>query len=417
MTANEPRGVLVFDVGSTNTKLVLFDAAGKALMERRTPSRHVPGPVYQSLDNEPALELLRQTLGAFDAVAPVDVIVPSTHGSALALLDADGKLALPMMDYLTEPPRGVFEAYAAIEPPFEETFCPTNPMALTLGLQLMWQQQAFPDAFARVKTIMPMAQYFAFELTGKATTEVTALGAQTHLLDVRTNDYSSLVKAKGWDKLFAPRARAFDTVGVLAEKWRPEGFRGHGAVKAGIHDSNANYLRYLAAGLPSFTLLSTGTWIIVFDTDADYRALDPRRDTATNTDYLGRPVACGRFMGGHEIEAVLAGAPAGAADLATTTAIVSRGTMALPSFTDSGGPMPATGGRGRIVGPAAGTDAERASLAALYCAQMVDQSLQAVGAKNDIIVDGPFSQNTVFMAVLAALRPGQRVLASDLRDG
>ena len=82
-----PRGTLVLDVGSTNTKLVLFDGAGRLLAERRVESRHVAGPPYQHLDPEPALALLAETLPDFDALAPVDVIVPCAHGSALALLD------------------------------------------------------------------------------------------------------------------------------------------------------------------------------------------------------------------------------------------------------------------------------------------------------------------------------------------
>jgi sugar (pentulose or hexulose) kinase len=97
--------------------------------------------------------------------------------------------------------------------------------------------------------------------------------------------------------------------------------------------------------------------------------------------------------------------------------LIERRTMALASFTDSGGPLPGTGGKGSIVGPAAETPEERSSLAALYCALMCDQSLNAIGSKARIIIDGPFAENPVFLAILAALRPAQQVFASDLRDG
>jgi sugar (pentulose or hexulose) kinase len=161
-----PRGTLVLDIGSTNTKLVLFAGDGRPLRERRAESRHVPGPPYPSLDPEPALKLLEASLPEFDAALPVDVIVPCAHGSALALLDEAGALALPVMDYLAEPPAEVVAAYRRIAPPFSEVFSPLNPMALTLGLQLFWQQTAFPEAFARVRTILPWGQYFAYRLTG-----------------------------------------------------------------------------------------------------------------------------------------------------------------------------------------------------------------------------------------------------------
>ena len=111
------------------------------------------------------------------------------------------------------------------------------------------------------------------------------------------------------------------------------------------------------------------------------------------------------------------GAPAEAAALVSVARLIERGTFAVASFTDSGGPLPGTGGKGRIVGPQPKSVEERSSLAALYCALMCDQSLQAIGSRARIIVDGPFAENAVFLAALAALRQPQPVLASDLRDG
>jgi sugar (pentulose or hexulose) kinase len=412
-----PRGTLVLDIGSTNTKLVLFDGDGRPLRERRAESRHVAGPPYRSLDPEPALAMLAETLPEFDRTLPVDTIVPCAHGSALALLDEAGALALPVMDYLDEPPAEIVDAYRRIAPSFSEVFCPLNPMALTLGLQLFWQETAFPEDFARVRTILPWGQYVAFRLTGRAVTGYTELGAQTQLVDVIANTYSSLARGRGWDRLFAPQAPPFETVGTLRPEFRLSQLSGRAEVKAGIHDSNANYLRYLAAGLGNFTLLSTGTWIIIFDTKSDFRRLDPKRDTATNTDAFGRPVACSRFMGGQEIAVIEARAAKGAGTTGDLAALVHHGTFALPSFSDSGGPMPGTGGKGRIVGPQPRTPGERAALGALYCALMTDQSLDAVGSVSDIVIDGPFGENTLFCAALAALRAPQRVFRSDLRDG
>jgi sugar (pentulose or hexulose) kinase len=212
-------------------------------------------------------------------------------------------------------------------------------------------------------------------------------------------------------------AMAWDVLGPLLPRYRGANFQGRGAVLTGVHDSSANYLRYLAAGQGSFTLLSTGTWIIGFDTDADLDHLDKDRDTVSNTDVLGRVVASCRFFGGKEFEIIAAGAPAEAARIETVEQLMARGTMPLASFTDSGGPMPGTGLKGRVTGPEVESAEERSSIAALYCALMCDQSLDAIGSKARIIIDGPFAENPVFLAILAALRPQQQVLASDLRDG
>ncbi len=417
MNQSEARGIAVLDVGSTNTRLMLFDGEGRVVAEARRASLHRPGPPYAALDPDPLLDFAAETLPAFDRQLPVDAVAPCAHGSALACLGSDGKLALPVMDYEAEPPPEIRETYVGVAPAFAEVYAPTNPMALTLGLQLFWMETAFPEEFARVATILPWGQYFARRLGGRAVSEVTALGAQTHLWDVQRKRYSSLARARGWDRRFAPLARAWDPVGFLDSRFRGDGFRGRGLVLAGIHDSNANYLRYLAAGLAPFTLLSSGTWIIGFDTETDIAGLDPRRDTATNSDVFARPVACCRFMGGRELEILAEGAAADAATAAVVQELIRRGSHALPSFTDSGGPVPGSGGRGRIEGPPPRGPAERAGLAALYCALMTAESLDAVGSRSRILVDGPFAENAAFLGLLATLRPGQSVSASDAGEG
>jgi sugar (pentulose or hexulose) kinase len=243
------------------------------------------------------------------------------------------------------------------------------------------------------------------------------MACQSHLLNIRTGGYSSLVKHMGWEPLFPPLAKAWEAIGTLRGEFLGNGFRGHGAVLAGVHDSNANYLRYLAAGQKKFTLLSTGTWIIGFDTETGLAGLIEEKDTVSNTDVFGNRVGSCRFFGGREFEILSGGASGDAATLATVQGLIAAATYALPSFSDGGGPVPRSGERGRIMGSLPKTPEKKASLASLYCALMVAECLAALGSKHDIIVDGPFSRNLVFLQVLAQLRQGQSVLASDLRDG
>lgn len=417
MTGKAPRGIAVVDVGFTNTKIALFSPQGQMLAERKAASRHVPGPPYLWIDPEPMVSLCRSALPELDRILPIDAVVPSAHGAAMACLDEQGNLALPVMDYTSEPPPEIVADYQKIMPGFQEALCPLLPLALTHGLQLYWQQRMWPEAFARVRTLLPWIQYVGFRLSGVAVTEISSMACQTHLLNSRTEEPSQMAKSLGWDRFYAPRARAWETIGRLKPEFRDEDFRGEGRVLGGVHDSTANFMRYVCAGLDRFTLVSTGTWSISFDPSTPVDVLDPARDTNTNTDVLGRSVCCSRFFGGKEFEAVSGGASASAATLGCVARLVARGTRAIPSFTLTSGPVPDSGGRGRVEGPDASGEEEKASLAALYCAQMVSEQLDAIASKDDIIVDGPFSQNPVLLAVLAQLRPHQKVKASALRDG
>ena len=419
METQLPRGIAVIDAGKTNTKIVLFDAHGCLVAERKVASKNHAGPPYRHVDPTVFVDLCQSALPELDAILPIDVVVPCAHGAAMACVAADGTLALPVMDYTCEPPPEIISAYRGIQPPFREVYSPLLPMALTHALQLFWQQQAFRPEFAKTQTMMTWIQYVGFCLSGVAVSEISGMSCQTHLMDVNTGKLSSLVRAMGWEKYFPPFAKAWEPIGSLHEKFRGKAFRGAGEVLAGVHDSNGNYLRYLAAGRKKFTLLSTGTWIIAFDTEAKLQSLDESRGMVSNTDVLGNHVVCCRFFGGKEFEILGDGVPGDAATLNAVQSLIAQNTFALPYFSDSvDGPVPhRSGSRGSVMGPAPTSPEQKASLASLYCALMVSESLTSIGSRYDIIVDGPFSENLVFLKVLAELRPAQKLFASDLRDG
>ena len=417
MTSGVPRGVAVVDIGATNSKVALFDAGLHEIARRKTETVHHEGPPYRHVDAQRIVAFAIGAIGELDRVLPVDLIVVSAFGSTLGCVDETGALATPIMDYLAEPPAEIAEGYAKIAPPFAETFCNTWPAALSLGRQLFWLETAFPEAFARVRSIMTWSQYLAFRLGGRQTCEVTALGAFSQLLDVLNGDFSSVVRRRGWVDRFAPLTRAWEDIGELRPEFRPPTFSGRGRILCGVHDSDANYLRYLAAGLNELALLSTGTFIIGFESQADILRLDPDRETFSFTNVFGRPIGCCGFFGGGEFDKLLAGASPSAASAMDIEAIIARSVFALPSFSDTGGPVAGSGNRGRIEGSFSDGPGQRASLATLYTALMTSEALDALESRSPIVIDGPFARNDLYCSLLAALRPRQRVASSLLQEG
>ncbi len=413
MTDNSLNGIIVLDVGSTNVKVTLFDSKLNLLGAKSMASVLGTNP-YLHIDVEPVIKFFLQTIGEFDQILQVDAIVPSAHGSALALLDNCGELVLPIMSYQAEVPDHICREYEAIKPAFDEVYAPVNPGALALGRQLLWQETSFCDAFDQVETIVPLGQYIALRLSGKAVSEVTALGAQTHLWDPVAADFSKLAKQRGWAGKFAPMANAWQRLGIL----RGINLKGRGQVLAGIHDSNANLLCYL--GQQDFCLLSTGTWIIAFDPGVEISQLDAARDQVSNTTLFGDPVACCRFMGGREFELLANNAQPELASLKSAAELIKNQVFALPSFTNSGGPLPNSSGQGKIIGQLPDDAEAHASLASIYCAQMTAialSTLGALGTRNRIIVDGPFSTNIVFLSVLDNLLADCQIFSAVDKNG
>ena len=407
----------ILDLGKTNLKLLAIDSDGRVLDSLTAGNRPAAAPPYLHLDARAVWDWLLPALQRLAARHPIRAIVPCAYGSTAALIDGSG-LVLPIMDYEADPPEEIKAAYAEAAPSFDEACAPTNPGGLTLGRQVFWQSRAFPEEFGRVRHILPNAQFWAWRLSGVAATEVTSLGAQTHLWAPKAGDYSSLVDRQGWRPLFPPMRKAWDVLGpITPEVAAATGLPPETPVLCGIHDSSANYLRYLAAGMSDFTLMSTGTWVINFNAAQPLDGLDPARDTCSNTDIHGNPIACSRFMGGREFDILADGAPPEAATLDDVAALIAAGTMALPSFTDSGGPFPGTGGKGRIVGPEPKTPAARVALATLYTALMCSESIDVIGSTNDVVIDGALARNDLFCRLLADLRLGQTIRVSTTGDG
>lgn len=414
--ATQPDALIVLDIGKTNAKLALIDAGGRVLAEQRRPNVVLAGGPYPHHDTEGLWHWLLATCRGFAGLAAVSAIVPVTHGATAALVDGDG-LVLPVLDYEAPLP-GV--DYGA-RPPYTETCSPDLPAGLNLGRQLAWLQQTFPGDFARARHILMYPQYWAWRLCGAAAGEATSLGCHTDLWNPRTQQYSSLVERMGWRRLMPPLAPAWASLGTLrAEVADATGVPRGCQVLSGIHDSNASLLRYLSQDLDQQqrpgprTVLSTGTWMIAAAFGVALDMLREDADMLANTNALGQPVACMRFMGGREF-GELAGAAAEPCTFEDIERLVRQGTMALPCFAATGGPF--AGRSGSVEGPAPRDARERYALATLYCVLMTDYCLDALQAAGPLAVEGSFTANPWFGPLLASLRPHQQVSYSDDASG
>ena len=405
----------VIDIGKTHQKVLTIDGAGRCLSSERVAIAPLAGPPYPHLDAEAVWSFVLRALARLARDVAVDALVVSAYGSTAALVDDTG-LVLPIADYEHEPPADLVAGYAAAAPPFAEAFAPTNPAGLTLGRQLYWLARAYPEAVARTRHLLLHPQYWAWRLSGVAAAEITSLGAQTHLWAPLAGRLTDLAVAEGWADRLPPIRRAWDALGPITPQVAAiTGLPADTPVLCGIHDSNANYLRYRQGLAQPVTVMSTGTWLITFNPTGRPADLDPNRDTNTNTDAFGDPVCCSRFMLGREH--ALAGGTRQALTPADIAGVVSAGAMALPSFTDTGGPVPATGGQGRMVGPAIDDPRWVAARATLYAALMSAEALRAGSAQPPIVIDGGFADAPLYAALIAALWPDGTVHVSTEPDG
>jgi L-fuculokinase len=408
--------VAVFDVGKTNIKVVVFDRGGGVLAERSAPNAPLAPDAqwpYLRLDTEGAWSFLMGALKDLGARFYIEAISTTTHGCAGVLMQSDGP-ALPPLDYEFDGFASVDAAYDAARPSYDESRSPHLPRGLNLGRHIFYYERHFPDQFKRATAFLTYAQYFAWRLGGERASEVTSLGAHTDLWRPNESDLSSMVETLGWRRLFPPRRKAWDTLGTLKpEVAAATGLSADVRIICGAHDSNASLVPHLTSRREPFTVVSTGTWVIIMAVGGTAR-LDPEADMLANVDVRGEPVPTARFMGGREY-AVLAGDAPADADEADVAAIIASGVLALPAFSDQGGPFASR--TGFIEGHPPATPKARAALAILYSALMTAHMLRRLEAPGDLIVEGGFARSPAFAAVLARLMAGRRVLIAPTSAG
>ena len=418
-----PDLTLVIDIGKSHAKLLFIDDAGEVVERHDRINRSVVSPLgYAALDIAGLTQWMRETLIGSSATRRCARVVPCTHGAAFVALGDDG-LAWDPLDYEYA---GVGETHAAYQTErddFAATLAPDLPDGLNAARQFHWVQQRHPQAWARTRSLLPYPQYWAWWLSGIAASEVSSLGCHTQLWRPAEQRYSDVAIRRGWASLFAPMQSAWQVLGPVRAEWAREfGLPASCVVHAGVHDSNACLARYLGDG-SGMTLVSTGTWVVVMAPGASAQALAPAHDMLANVSVRGEVVPTARFMGGRELEAICAGAAPELASSAALAELFDRDVQAWPSFVQQGGPFMGRSGRVtergvRIDAAVTLTPPQRASLGALYCAQVTALLLQRLGGPEAVVLEGPFATNPVYVQCLAALRPGQAVhISTDPVEG
>ncbi|RMC37405.1 FGGY-family carbohydrate kinase [Paracoccus alkanivorans] len=395
--------IAVIDIGKTNAKLALVD--GETLAEIAVvtrPNRTLPGPPWPHFDLEGHWRFFLTHLTEFHARHGIDAISVTTHGAAAVLLDTDGGLAAPMLDYEHPGPDDLRRRYETLRPDFTETGSPGLPLGLNLGAQFHWLFENQLGLLDRTAHIVTYPQYWGWRLTGELASDVTSLGCHSDLWNPWQGGLSSLAERLGLEGKIAPARRSNDVLGHI----RPEiaartGLPPATPVAVGIHDSNASLYPYILGRKAPFTVVSTGTWVVAMAVGGEPVTLDPARDVLVNVNALGQPVPSARFMGGREYEIIRAGREAQPSEADRDTTL-KTGLMILPAVEPGSGPFP---GREMRWSSEPGSDGQRMVALSWYLALMTHSCLALIGSRGPVIVEGPFARNPDFLAMLAALHP------------
>ena len=399
-----PRHIAVIDIGKTNAKLALVDLSTLTEMTVVTrPNIVKSAPAYPHYDVDGHWAFLLDALAMFHRDHRIDAISVTTHGACAALLDSNGALAAPILDYEHTYPAETVNAYDAIKPDFSQTGSPKLAGGLNIGAQLHWLFTTDPTLKERTAQIVTYPQYWGHRLTGVTATDVTSIGCHTDLWSPYDGTFSDLPEKLGIRDKIAPVRRPSDILGpILPEIAMATGLAPDTPVCVGIHDSNASLYPHVVSQDGPVSVVSTGTWVIVMSMKTGGAAkLDRARDTLVNVNAYDQAVASARFMGGREFEVIQQGQRVEPTEQDVLN-VLNGPRMLLPSVEIGSGPFQGRQMQWHRGEPEIGTGQRSAALS-FYLALMTGTCLKLVSGAGPTIVEGPFARNPEFLAMLHAV--------------
>ena len=398
---------VVLDIGKTNVKLTFVDSSNnKTLYSFRTKQENIIRHSIKILNSNSIYEWALTKIVFVGRKYSLDKFVCTAHGTSIALIGEQNQEILACTDYEYKFDK-IFDHYKRLAPNFNESFTPFLENGLNIGQQIYYLYKKNPKMIKNTKFILTYPQYIAWKLSGNFSSEISYLGCHTHLWDFKKNKLSSFVKKLRLENKFPPMRKAWEVIGQ--KKIANSNLQ----IVNGVHDSNASYLYFKNSNIKNFTLVTTGTWYIIFNQKTSLTNLNPNLDMLANIDVFGKPVPTIRFMGGREYDNLMK-----VFKITTNTKVLKnfnyKNYLIYPSYASGGAFINKKINinffkklkKGQIY-----------YLICLYIAFVINFSLNKMKSSNTIILDGPITKNITIMKILSSLRPKQLVLKNKKEIG
>ncbi len=281
--------ILIFDIGKTNKKILLFNDAYEVVFEKSVQFDEIidedgfPCDDVEALTNWVKFSVEEIYL---NPEYSVQAIHSTAYGASLVYLDKEGKLLTPLYNYLKPLKASTKELFVKRYGPMSilslQTASPDLDN-LNSGMQLFRMKIEHPEIFSKIKWALHLPQYIHYLITNEIASDITSIGCHTLLWDFSKNNYHNWVLAEELDKILAPIQSC-----------------------VGLHDSSAALIPYMKIFEEPYVLISTGTWCISLNpfNQTPLTIEELNNDTLCYMSFTGQPIKASRLFAGkkHEVE-------------------------------------------------------------------------------------------------------------------
>lgn len=295
--------IAIFDIGKTNKKILLYDEDYKIVFEQSIQFEEIMDD-----DGDPCDDVVRLRNWVQDFIYVITAseefdlraVNFSAYGASFVHLDQKGNIVTPLYNYLKPYPQELAqEFYTKLNGELNFSLQTASPVlgSLNSGLQLYRLKKQRPDLFNRIKYSLHLPQYLSWLFTNKPLTDITSIGCHTGLWDFKKQGYHEWVYNEQIIEKLPPTFSSEQSISININHKEL-------AVGVGLHDSSAALIPYISNFKEPFILISTGTWCISLNpfNDTPVSKQELTFDCLFYINYKGSPVKASRLFAGHEHE-------------------------------------------------------------------------------------------------------------------
>jgi L-fuculokinase len=295
--------IAIFDIGKTNKKLFVFDEQYNILLEKSMPFEEIKDEDGDPCENIAALtQWVKQSISELVEMKDISInaLNFSTYGASFVHIDKEGSPVAPLYNYLKPFPvalkKKFYKKYGG-ETDFSMHTASPVLGNLNSGLQLYYLKAEKPALYKKIHTSLHLPQYMSYLVTDRLCSDITSIGCHTGLWNFTKNHYHEWLQKEGIVDKLAP---IFPSDQLMNANWNEKPL----LCGAGLHDSSAALIPYLAGFKDPFVLISTGTWCISLNpfNQSKLTAEELNQDCLCYMEYRGKPVKASRLFAGYEHE-------------------------------------------------------------------------------------------------------------------
>ena len=293
----------------------------------------------------------------------------------------------------------------------KNTFTPSLDYAHNLYKSLLFVKKNENKKFKKIKKLLLYPNFISYKLSGKLASDQSYFANHSFLWDFKINDLSNFANSIGIKKILPPFTYK-KKIGELLNNNKIDVF-------SGKHDSSCCYFYHKKNFKKNFILLSTGTWIIIYNKDGKLNSLKVNKDTHFGLSIERETIAVARYPGGHEFNYLNKNIKKySKINLHVIKKIIKNKDLVKPSFY-RGGAFQKQKGKIILKNRINRNNKEYMyHLNMLYISSIVFYTIKILGKiTKPIIVDGIFARNKFFVSMLSCLIKSEKVFTSKDENG